>query len=141
MITTVILKNTELGDDFKQQSSGDPFWERAETSLLQAIIYYLYYFVDNPNLPKLFDFVVDNDNSKIEEIFTKLPDSREGRICKKAFSIFLKAPETLRGNIVLGLATRIDILLMPEARYLTERSDFSIYDIKDKKNCCLLVYS
>lgn len=129
VIVKVILENTDTGDD-ESGSGGDPFWERADTSLLQALILYFWYYVDEPTLPKVFDFLVEKGNREIEDIFKILPESDP---CKKAFSIYLKAPSNLEGNIVLGLASRLDIMIMSEVRSMLSKSDFDLRDLKRKK--------
>ena len=44
MMINCLIKNTNNG-----QKGGDPFWEKSETALLQALVFYL---KDNPDIPK-----------------------------------------------------------------------------------------
>jgi len=133
LMASIILENTQINDE---AAAGNDFWEQAETSLLKSIILYMYHYVDDPTLPKMFDFLIHTTNDELEMLFKKLPKDDP---CRMAFGVYLAGPDNLKGNIKLGLSSRLDILIMSDVREFTGANDFDVRDLKKKKMAIYLM--
>ncbi|QUI25886.1 type IV secretory system conjugative DNA transfer family protein (plasmid) [Vallitalea pronyensis] len=135
VIVDTILQNTRV--DASVKGTSDPFWDEAEKSIIQALVlYYKFYLKEFINMAMLFDLINNSTYEEIDKIFIDIPNTES---CKQMFNIYNKAPKELKGNILLGLCSRLSIFTMPEVRRLTEKTDINIYDLKDKHTAIFAV--
>ncbi|GKX32329.1 conjugal transfer protein TraG [Vallitalea longa] len=135
IIVDTILKNTRVDESIK--GSGDPFWNEAEQSIIKAIImYYKFYLKQYVNMPIVFDFINNSTYQEVAKIFEGIPNTET---CKQMYNIYNKAPDSLKGNILLGLCSRLSIFIESDVRALTEKTDINILDLKDKKTAIFAV--
>lgn len=96
-LVTNLIKNTTP----KGASTGDPFWEKAETALLEAIIFYLLESVrpEDQNfgsvmdLLELFDIDEENDkkDSRLDQLFHAFEQDFGNHIAVRQFKVFRQA--------------------------------------------------
>ncbi len=135
VIVDAILKNTKIDDDVKV--GGDPFWESAEKSILKAVIlYFKFYEKDKTlSLPIVYDFINNSTYQEIDNVFSSISNAEP---CRAMYNIYNKAKDELKGNILLGLCSRLNIFIIPQVRRLTEANDINIYDLKIKKTALFI---
>lgn len=97
LVTNLIRNTTPKGSQ-----SNDPFWERSETALLQALILYLVEEAppDEQNFPMVMEMVAASGASEgeeayesiIDELFARLAMDRPESVAVKQYGIYKQAP-------------------------------------------------
>lgn len=112
----VVIRNTT--DKF------DHFYDNVEMDLLKALC--LYVFEDYPpgkkTFPEAYKLLLDKSVEMLDSIFERLPDSHPA---KGPYRLFSKA-EKVKGNAVLGLGTRLQILQNKMVQQITSHTDIDL---------------
>jgi len=146
MMINCLIKNTNNG-----QKGGDPFWEKSETALLQALVFYL---KDNPSIPdseknftavmKLLQAAEVNENdpntqSPLDKLFAKLETEQPNSIAVKQYKTFkMGAGKTLK-SILISCAVRLTVFNLQEIENLTMMDDLELKRISDEKTALFVV--
>ena len=146
MMINCLIKNTNNG-----QKGGDPFWEKSETALLQALVFYL---KDNKNIPdndknftnvmKLLQAAEVNENdpnaqSALDRLFAKLEATDPNSIAVKQYKTFkMGAGKTLK-SILISCAVRLTVFNLKEIENLTMNDDLDLKSIGDEKTALFVV--
>lgn len=146
MLINCLIKNTNNG-----KSGGDPFWEKSETALLQALIFYLLEKKDVKEEEKNFAQVmkmlllaeVDENNdkaeSKLDKMFKALESENEKSIAVKQYKIFkMGAGKTLK-SILISTAVRLTVFNLIDIQDLTMSDDLDLEKIGDEKTALFVV--
>jgi len=103
MFSDVIIKNTING-------KGDHFWDNSEMCLLKALCLYVEYGDSYPsekkNIGEVYKLLTMASGTELYTMFDKLPPSHPA---KAPFAIFQQASDNVRGGIIIGLASRIQV--------------------------------
>ena len=112
----VVIRNTT--DKF------DHFYDNVEMDLLKALC--LYVFEDYPpekkTFPEAYKLLLDKSVEMLDAIFERLPN---GHPAKGPYQLFSKA-EKVKGNAVLGLGTRLQILQNKLVQQITSHTDIDL---------------
>lgn len=146
MMINCLIKNTNNG-----QKGGDPFWEKSETALLQALVFYL---VKNPNIPKecknftnvmkLLQAAEVNENdpnaqSPLDKLFGQLETIDPNSIAVKQYKTFkMGAGKTLK-SILISCAVRLTVFNLQEIENLTMKDNLDLGKIGDEKTALFVV--
>ena len=146
MMINCLIKNTNNG-----QKGGDPFWEKSETALLQALVFYL---KDNKNIPdedknftnvmKLLQAAEVNENdpnaqSPLDKLFAKLEATDPNSIAVKQYKTFkMGAGKTLK-SILISCAVRLTVFNLKEIENLTMKDDLNLKSVGDEKTALFVV--
>lgn len=146
MMINCLIKNTNNG-----QKGGDPFWEKSETALLQALVFYL---KDNKNIPdedKNFTNVMkllqaaevneqdSNAQSPLDKLFAKLEATDPNSIAVKQYKTFkMGAGKTLK-SILISCAVRLTVFNLKEIENLTMKDDLDLRATGDEKTALFVV--
>ena len=146
MLINCLIKNTNNG-----QKGGDPFWEKSETALLQALIFYL---KDNKaldedcknfsNVMKLLRAAEVNENdpnakSPLDLIFEKVETENPNSIAVKQYKTFkMGAGKTLK-SILISCAVRLTVFNLPSIEDLTMKDDLELEKMGDQKTALFVV--
>lgn len=138
-----LIKNTE-GQNNK---SADPFWEKAETALLQAIIFYLvrHRKKEERNFSKVSELVRQAKTdpkiakSKLDSLFDAVRRYDEDDICVKQYDIFKQASDKTAQSILITAAVRLAPFNVPAVENLTSDDDISLRDIGDKPTITFII--
>ena len=131
----VIIKNTMEG------GKGDHFWDNAEMNLLKALCLYVVMSDDDliPRSGKTIGTVYGLLTSKTEEqlttMFDSLPISHPAR---KPWTIFKKASESVRGNVIIGLGSRLQVFQADNIRKITSTPEIDL-EAPGKEKCAYFV--
>lgn len=138
-----LIKNTE-GDS---HSSSDPFWEKAETALLEAIIFYLIRY--QPKEKQNFSMVSKllrqakmdpkTAKSQLDAIFDEVREFDESDICLKQYDIFKQATEKTAQSILITAAVRLAPFNIEAVENLTSADDMDLATIGDKKTITYII--
>lgn len=109
----ILIKNTTPST----ARSGDPFWEKSETALLQALCYYLYY--EAPYEEQNFSMVMEllrsaevresdeSYESDLDLLFNHLKEKNPDHIALKQYSIFKQAAGQTAKSILVSVGVRM----------------------------------
>lgn len=146
MLINCLIQNTNNG-----QKGGDPFWEKSETALLEALIFYLRTADNIPDDKKNFNEVlnllgmaeVDENNPsakstldiKFEDLKKKYPNSP----AVSAYKTFkLGAGKTLK-SILISAAVRLQVFNLEDVSNLTMKDSLDLMHIGDRKTALFAV--
>ncbi|MBY7009325.1 type IV secretory system conjugative DNA transfer family protein [Clostridium botulinum] len=130
-----IIKNTDNG-----KSGADPFWEKAETALLQAIMFYLYQEVKEedrilPNVMKLLRTikVSEEDEDILDIIFKKLEEEKGETIAVKQYKVFKAGAGKTAKSILITALSRLAFLDLPEVERMFSMDELELDKIGKQK--------
>lgn len=146
MMINCLIKNTNNG-----QKGGDPFWEKSETALLQALVFYL---KDNPDIPKdyknftnvmkLLQAADVNENdanaqSPLDKLFAKVEAENPKSLAVKQYKTFkMGAGKTLK-SILISCGVRLTVFNLQEIENLTKQDDLDLASIGNEKTALFVV--
>lgn len=138
-----LITNTQ-GDS---HSSSDPFWEKAETALLEAVIFYLirYQSKEKQNFSMVSKLLrqakIDPKTAKsqLDAIFDEVREFDEGDICLKQYDIFKQASEKTAQSILITAAVRLAPFNIEAVENLTSTDDMNLKSIGDKKTITYII--
>jgi len=144
MISLLIKNTTPVG-----QRSQDPFWEKAETALLQAICYYLYY--EAPDEEQNFSMVMEllraaevreTDEayeSDLDLLFNYLKDKDPNHIALKQYAIFKQAAGQTAKSILVSVGVRLAAFNQRNIGALTITDNLDLQDLGTEKTVLFVV--
>lgn len=117
MMCDIIIKNTG-------GAKGDHFWDNSEMNLLKALSLYVMYEYpeDKRNLGEVYNLIL-RDITSLETLFRALPVSHPATA---PFMIYKQATESIRGSIVIGLGSRLQVFQNQLIREMTSESDIDL---------------
>lgn len=112
----VVIRNTT--DKF------DHFYDNVEMDLLKALCLYVYeeYPADKKTFPEAYKLLLNKSVEALDSIFERLPTNHPA---KGPYQLFSKA-EKVKGNAVLGLGTRLQILQNKLVQQITSHTDIDL---------------
>lgn len=145
MLINCLIKNTNK----EGQSGGDPFWEKSETALLQALMFYLikYRPKEEQNFTSIMKLLraaeVDENNpnvkSPLDRIFDEVAKRDPNSIALKQYMTFkMGAGKTLK-SILISCSVRLTVFNMKEIEQLTGTDDIDLGTLGDTKQALFVV--
>lgn len=145
MLINCLIKNTNK----EGQSGGDPFWEKSETALLQALMFYLikYRPKEEQNFTSIMKLLraaeVDENNpnvkSPLDRIFDEVAKRDPNSIALKQYMTFkMGAGKTLK-SILISCSVRLTVFNMKEIEQLTGTDDIDLGTLGDSKQALFVV--
>lgn len=112
----VVIRNTT--DKF------DHFYDNVEMDLLKALCLYVYeeYPAEQKTFPEAYKLLLNKSVEALDSIFERLPGNHPA---KGPYQLFSKA-EKVKGNAVLGLGTRLQILQNKLVQQITSHTDIDL---------------
>ena len=120
----VVIRNTT--DKF------DHFYDNTEMDLLKALCLYVYheYEEENRTFAEAYKLLINQSLEALDGIFDRLPTSHPA---KGPYRLFSKA-EKVKGNAVLGLGTRLQIMQTEKVQKITSYSEIDL-TLPGKEKC------
>lgn len=120
----VVIRNTT--DKF------DHFYDNVEMDLLKALCLYVYeeYPEGQKTFPEAYKLLLNKSVEALDAIFERLPGNHPA---KGPYQLFSKA-EKVKGNAVLGLGTRLQILQNRLVQQITSHTDIDLA-LPGKEKC------
>jgi len=122
----VVIKNTG-------SERGDRFWDSSELNLLKALVLYVEqgYPPEEKNIGQVYKLLTMTSESELNSLFEALPISHPA---KAPYSIFKQASETVRGGIIIGLGSRLQVFQNKLVRLITSRDEIDL-ELLGKEKC------
>ena len=144
LVTNLIRNTTPKGSQ-----SNDPFWERSETALLQALILYLVEEAppDEQNFPMVMEMVAASGASEgeeayesiIDELFARLAMDRPESVAVKQYGIYKQAPGKTAKSILISLGVRLEKFNLPQIASVVSHDELNLPSLGDKKTALFAV--
>ena len=141
LVNTLIQATTPKGSH-----EADPFWTKAETALLQAIILML--FQEAPEQEQNFSMVMrvleyaevreeDEEHlSPLDLLFQSIEQENPESIALRQYKVFKQAAGKTAKSILVSAAVRLAPFNLPQIKVLTDHDDMDLYTLGEKK-CAL----
>ena len=122
----VIIKNT--GSD-----RGDHFWDSAELNLLKALVLYVErgYPPEKCNIGEVYQLLAMSSEKELNAIFDVLDISHPA---KAPYSIFKQSSESVRGGVIIGLGSRLQVFQNQDIRNITGHDEIDL-ELPGKQPC------
>lgn len=122
----VIIKNTG-------SERGDHFWDNAEMNLLKALVLYVErgYPPDKRNIGEVYQLLTMSSEKELNALFDVLPVDHPA---KAPYSIFKQSSENVRGGVIIGLGSRLQVFQNRDIRMLTGKDEIDL-ELPGKRPC------
>ena len=127
----------------KGSHESDPFWTKAETALLQAIILML--FQEAPEYEQNFSMVMrvleyaevreeDEEHvSPLDLLFESIERRKPDSVAVRQYKVFKLAAGKTAKSILVSTAVRLAPFNLPQIQALTDHDDMNLYTLGEKK--------
>lgn len=145
LINNLIRNTTPKG-----AQSSDPFWEKSETALLQALMLYLLHEAppEEQNFPMIMEMlgsaqVKEDDEdyqSPLDILFERLEMRDTESIAVKQYAIYKQAAGKTAKSILISVGVRLAAFNLKQIANLTCTDELDLYSIGEKKValfCCI----
>lgn len=128
------------------QKSSDPFWEKSETALLEAIIFYLirYRPLEEQNFSMVSHMLATakadkQGNSKLDQTFDAVRRIDPDDICVRQYDIFKQASDKTAQSILISAAVRLSAFNIDAVQNLTNRDQMELTTIGDMPTVTFII--
>lgn len=133
----------------KGAQSNDPFWERAETALLEALILYLVNEAppEEQNFPMVMEMISaaevkeedEGYTSILDELFNALELRNPDHLALKQYRIFKMAAGKTAKSILISLGVRLEKFNLPQIASVVIHDELNLPSLGDKKTALFAV--
>ena len=144
LITNLIRNTTPKGSQ-----SMDPFWEKSETALLEALMLYLYHYApeDEQNFTMVMEMltyaeVKEDDEeyeSPLDELFYHLERSDPDSLALKQYQIYKQAAGKTAKSILISVGVRLAAFNLDSMASLTRFDELELDKIGERKTALFAV--
>lgn len=146
LINNLIRNTTPKGTS----NTSDPFWEKAETALLQAMMYYL--IEDGRDEDKHFGSILEllecanideeqESKSALDMMMESLELANPNSLAVAQYKIFKQATSKTAKTVLVSCAVRLASFNIPAVRKLITHDEIDIASIGEKKTALFAVIS
>ena len=144
LITNLIRNTTPKGS-----STNDPFWEKSETALLEALMLYLYHYApeDEQNFTMVMEMLnyaeVKEDEedyeSPLDELFKRLETIDPNSLALKQYKIYKQAAGKTAKSILISVGVRLAAFNLEELASLTKYDEMELEQIGERKTALFAI--
>lgn len=144
LITNLIRNTTPKGS-----STNDPFWEKSETALLEALMLYLYHYApeDEQNITMIMEMLnyaeVKEDEedyeSPLDELFKRLEIIDSNSLALKQYKIYKQAAGKTAKSILISVGVRLAAFNLEELASLTKYDEMELEQIGERKTALFAI--
>ena len=144
LITNLIRNTTPKGS-----STNDPFWEKSETALLEALMLYLYHYApeDEQNFTMIMEMLnyaeVKEDEedyeSPLDELFKRLEMIDSNSLALKQYKIYKQAAGKTAKSILISVGVRLAAFNLEELASLTKYDEMELEQIGERKTALFAI--
>ena len=126
LFSDVIIKNTG-------SAKGDHFWDNAEMNLLKALVLYVDqgFPPEDKNIGQVYRLLTMNSEKELNGLFDLLPITHPA---KAPYNIFRQASDAVRGGVIIGLGTRLQVFQNGLIRDVTSHDEINL-TLPGKQKC------
>lgn len=144
LINNLIRNTTPKG-----AQTSEPFWEKSETALLQALMFYL--LTEAPREEQNFGMVMtmleyagaseQNEQylSPLDLLFMALEETKPNSIALRQYQVFKQAAGKTAKSILVSVAVRLAAFNLEQIRDMTNEDELDIASIGEKKTALFAI--
>ena len=145
-----LIENLIQNTTPSHSKSSDPFWEKSETALLQALMLYLLHEAppEEQNFPMVMEMIAaaevheddDNYQSPLDILFERLEMREPDSIACKQYRIFKQAAGKTAKSILVSVGVRLAAFNLPSIAKLTMTDELHLQELGERKValfCCI----
>ena len=145
-----LIENLIQNTTPSHSKSSDPFWEKSETALLQALMLYLLHEAppEEQNFPMVMEMIAaaevheddDNYQSPLDILFERLEMREPDSIACKQYRIFKQAAGKTAKSILVSVGVRLAAFNLPPIAKLTMTDELHLQELGERKIalfCCI----
>lgn len=143
-----LIKNTNPRNS---GGASDPFWEKSEIALLQAIFYFMWYELvpEEQNFKTVMELLryaivkeEDEDyESDLDIIFKQLKEEKPNHIAVRQYNIFKQGAGRTIKSILISVGVRLSLFNMQSVSDLTIKDDLDLESIAYEKTALFVIIS
>lgn len=103
------------------------FWSDCEMNLLKALCLYV---ERNPNIPtrmcEVYNLITKRRPEELDAMFAELPFNDETQAAKSAYSIYQQANDNVKGGVIIGLGSRLQVFQGKAVQDITNHSEINL---------------
>lgn len=144
LITNLIRNTTPKGSQ-----TNDPFWEKSETALLQALMLYLFHEApeEEQNFTMVMEMIAaaevkedDEDyESPLDILFERLEMAKPGTLAYKQYRIFKQAAGKTAKSILVSVGVRLAVFNLDSLASLTSCDELELEKIGNRKTALFAI--
>lgn len=144
LITNLIRNTTPKGSQ-----PADPFWEKSETALLEALMLYLYHYApeDEQNFTMVMEMMTyaevkeddDEYESPLDELFHHLERSDPDSLALKQYQIYKQAAGKTAKSILISVGVRLAAFNLESVASMTRYDELELEKIGERKTALFAV--
>ena len=139
------IKNTTP----KESKSSDPFWEKSETALDSALMFYLLH--EAPEYEQTMEMMLvmieyggakedsDDFQSPLDLLFEALEEEQPNHIAVRQYKIFKQAAGKTAKSILVSAAVRLAPFTLPEVQRITSRDTMELGRLGERKQAIFCI--
>ena len=145
-----LIENLIQNTTPSHSKSSDPFWEKSETALLQALMLYLLHEAppEEQNFPMVMEMIAaaevheddDNYQSPLDILFERLEMREPDSIACKQYRIFKQAAGKTAKSILVSVGVRLAAFNLPSIAKLTMTDELHLQELGERRIalfCCI----
>ena len=145
-----LIENLIRNTTPSHSKSSDPFWEKSETALLQALMLYLLHEAppEEQNFSMVMEMIAaaevheddDNYQSPLDILFERLEMREPDSIACKQYRIFKQAAGKTAKSILVSVGVRLAAFNLPSIAKLTMTDELHLQELGERKValfCCI----
>ena len=145
-----LIENLIQNTTPSHSKSSDPFWEKSETALLQALMLYLLHEAppEEQNFPMVMEMIAaaevheddDNYQSPLDILFERSEMREPDSIACKQYRIFKQAAGKTAKSILVSVGVRLAAFNLPSIAKLTMTDELHLQELGERKIalfCCI----
>ena len=144
LITNLIRNTTPKGSN-----TNDPFWEKSETALLEALMLYLYHYApeDEQNFTMVMEMLnyaevkeeEEDYESPLDELFKRLETIDTNSLALKQYKIYKQAAGKTAKSILISVGVRLAAFNLEELASLTRFDEMELEQIGERKTALFAI--
>lgn len=145
LITNLIRNTTPKNSS----NMADPFWEKSETALLQALFLYLFHEApeDEQNFSMVMEMlgaaeVKEDDEeyqSTLDKLFERLEDRKPGTLAYKQYSMYRKGAAKTVKSILISAGVRLAPFNLDNLQRMTYYDELELETLGEKKTALFAI--
>jgi len=135
----------------EEAKSYDPFWERAEKALLQALFFYVWYELPkkDQSVNAVLDLLRKGDvkeddptfESELDQIFAQLALEKPNHLAVKQYSVFKQSSGKTARSILISTGVRLAIFNIQDVANIMAKDTLELDKLGDEKTALFVIIS
>lgn len=144
-VINCLIKNTTP----ENANISDPFWEKAETALLQALSFFVWYELpeNEQNFSTILELLrkaeiredEENYESDLDRIFRRLAQTKPDHIALKQYAIFKQSTGKTAKSILISTSVRLAVFNIQSLANITAKDNIDFYSFGDEKTVLYVI--